>query len=1732
MEFSTNTQKKNLIDFLQQQTSDQPKNPAFTFIENDQARSLSYEGLHSQARAIAAGLLAKMSPGDRLILLCPPGLDYIRLFYGCLIAGVVAVPLYPPRKRQRTDRLDAVIASCGAKFAATSGDQFQNIQQFFQNSDALGEDSILCVDELLISETLAMYPELKPDELAFIQYTSGSTGTPKGVMIEHRNIVANLQALQDTTGCHGDDVFVNWLPLFHDLGLLNTLMLPVFLGSHSVLMSPASFVHEPRRWLQAMSEYRGTIGGAPNFAFDLCVDKIKDEQLDGLNLSNWRIAFNAAEPIKSETLTAFTEKFASVGFKSSAIYASYGMAEATVFLCGGKTIAEPVLKNFDVAQFAQGKVTDDSDASQLKTHVGCGQIAKHHKLLIVDPTSKEIKSDGKIGEIWVSGPSIARGYWQLDDINNTTFQAKTQCGKGPFLRTGDFGCIHEGELFICGRIKDVMIVRGVNIYPQDVELAALRSHESNPAKEAIAFQVDGEETVTLVQELKSVHVKSGLAQELCEAISAAITQQFELKTRVLFIKAGTLPKTSSGKAQRSAAKRFYLEGELAIVHSQSQVESLTQHSDLRSLNDTERKIREIWCKVLNRQDISGQSELYALGADSLDMTCILSRIQATWPVSLDMEQLYDSCTISDQAKLVSNALRNTSAPELQPIRAHKTLSGPASNAQKRIWYMNQVDTSNAMLNLPVVLKLAGKLNLSEFADAVSMVLAKHKIFHTVYSHTEEGLIQLLLNDASPVVQLLDLSTASNKQAKLEAEIDQLQACQFDLENGPVYKATLISLSEQETFFLFSVHHIAADAWSLENLIRQINCAYCAKPSAELDLEYLDYSIWQYKDSVQAQLQKGQQYFLKHLNGSPKTSVIPTDYVRPARQTFSGTKHSVSISKELAESLSQLSTQHNVTLFTTLFSGFQYLLYRLSGQHDLVIGTDVANRQSPETQALCGFFVNQLALRNQVDSQSSFSELLTSNGKVIKTALAHQSVPFDSLIEKLGIVRQQHHSPLFQVKFLLNANPLESFTIPGIEISKQPLAVTTAQYDVTLSIDPQGDGSYSANFHYNTDLFAIETVQQCADDYVALLTQVLQKAGSPLSLLPIASASLPQKHGYAIGHDNQTLQGQSIASMFVEKAAQQPDKTALIYAQQHISYRELSKRAAQLASFLCDICPENGLIGVHIPRSVEQVVCLLAISRLAQTFVPLDPDYPESRVHYMLENSEVEMVITFDAGHPHLEDYWGSVIELIDAEQFADESTEIGHFPQAKENAYLLYTSGSTGQPKGVLISHNNLFNLCRWYIDFAELNGETRLLQPIPLSFDASIKNIFSPLMTGGTLVLPDQGPFDPAKLLQQIKEHQVSIINCVPSFIYPLVDLAAVEYYAQLRSMRLLALGGEATDLQRLNGWLNNSNCETLLANIYGPTECTDISVAWKGDARDLRGAMPIGRPIYNVSVEVLNGDGSPANYGVAGELRISGAGVGNGYLGSASANQRFSQGEHGKQFLTGDLVRWDRDGQLEYLGRQDRQIKLNGIRIEVAELEKQLCAISGIDASRVLNVSDKLIAFVEPSDLTPPTPQQMRERLARHFPNSWLPKAFITLPQLPLLPNGKVDEKQLAGIDIPEQLLQREVQAPASELEGVVLSAWQTGLERDGICVADNFFDLGGDSIIAVKIVALLNEHGVKTSVTHLFEAPTIIGLAEKIKDSEEQLVETEEVQTPGSTFDMLDADDLEALMSSDLT
>lgn len=1042
---------------------------------------------------------------------------------------------------------------------------------------------------------------------------------------------------------------------------------------------------------------------------------------------------------------------------------------------------------------------------------------------------------------------------------------------------------------------------------------------------------------------------------------------------------------------------------------------------------------------------------------------------------------------------------------------------PLSYNQQGLWVLNQIMPGTSLYHTPVAVRLTGVLDVTALRNALNFIVARHESLRTTFNTIDGAPAQEVAREIVIELPLIDLSTEPERVREAAARriLERETRRPFDLSEGPLIRSLLVRVNEQEHILLVTMHHIVTDGWSVGIFQRELSCLYKAFTAAEpvalpdLPIQYPDYSSWQ-RRWFAGQLYESQlSYWKKQFETLPSVLELPTDHQRPnvqASRAFRSSRHTVVLSKQITADLKVLSQKQGATLFMTLLTAYEILCFRYTGEEDIVVGTPIAGRQMPETENLIGLFINTLPMRTNLGGHPSFLEAL---GRVKATALgayAHQDFPFERLVKEIQPERTLAHNPLFQVMFVLQNEESHPLQLPGLSTEHFRVDHSMANFDLTLDI-VERDGQLVCMFEANADLFEPDTIERLTGHFQTLLAGIVENPGQGISALPLLSDVERQQLLLEWNHTKTDYPSHKcIHELFEQQVRETPDTVALICDDRQVAYRELNEQANQLAHYLRKrgVGPDTR-VGVCVERSTDMIVVLLGILKAGGAYVPLDPDYPRTRLQFMLADAQVPVLITQEA---LLKNLPGNTTEIIYLDRLSEkiegESKCNPAIVTSPEHlAYVMYTSGSTGKPKGVAVTHRNVVRLVK-NTNYASFSTDEVFLQSATISFDASTFEIWGSLLNGARLALMPPGCASLGQLGQAIKRYQVTTLWLTAGLFHLMVD----NHLDDLRGVRQLLAGGDVLSVPHVQRVLAELK-DTRLINGYGPTENTTFTCCHTiTGAAAVNGSVPIGRPISNTSVYILDRSMNPVPVGVQGELYIGGDGVARGYLDRPELNAErfvrdpFSRETGARLYRTGDLVRYRANGEIEFIGRIDNQVKVRGFRIELGEIELALVEHPSVREAVVVvrkdNGDKHLAAYLAPQAGIKPSIDDLRDFLKGKLPDHMVPSVFVVLESLPLSPTGKVDRRALPSSDGLVPATVTSFAPPADELELKLKKTWERVLSKSSIGVNDNFFELGGHSLLAVRLFAQIEKSFGRTlPLATLFQSPTIKQLARVLRE-----------------------------------
>jgi amino acid adenylation domain-containing protein len=1730
----------NLCGLLRSQVAAREDWTAYEFLSDDLevAQALTYGELGHAAESIADCLAIHTRPGDRVLLAFNNNLDAVRLFWGCIVAGVVPVPAPAPdpqNAKASQSRLQGIVADARVKIALT-------VPNLLAAARAQApETPWLSLQELLSAKPLDDGVALGGDEanvgavrdLAYLQYTSGSTSQPRGVEITHMNVLAQCRALVEAEALDPDRLrALIWLPWFHDYGLIHGLIQPLYAGGTSILMSTVHFLLRPLKWLEAIDRHRVTHSGAPDFAYAACVQALSRAPNWTGRLDSWQLASCGAEPVRATTLDAFANAFSTHGFDGAAFAPSYGLAEAVLAVTVRTSITPLRRLTLDAQALDRHEVVEvPATAKGARTMVGCGPALTGFDLRIVDPETFRPCVHGHIGEIWVAGPSVGRGYWNQREETAAHFAASFEGQTDRtthYLRTGDLGFLWRDELFITGRRKDLILVHGRNIYPQDLELTAEMAHSTVRQAGVIAISVDkgSRESVVMLVEC-SRRPTPDVVRDLLDNVNKQIAMAHHIDLHeVVPLRAGSLPRTSSGKPRRSAARQLYLQGALEPMRLEARSPASDTLDDAAPDAALIETIAGLWREVLGLDDVGLDTDFFGLGGDSLLATQLVSRVKIRLGIELPIRSLFEAPTVRGLARQAAKALSRqtglvdgTVGQEMVKLDAPQSprRSGdqvPLSFSQERMWFMHAIAPESSAYNIPLALKLRGLLDLKALQWAWDQVVERHEILRTRFINTADGPAgEVMPAQAWPLeAAWLETHDGSDPDETLARHLADVCARPFQLDQCPLFRVHVVGTGEREAVLLIVMHHIIGDQWSFAALGQELAYHYNAAkvgtevPVPALPIQYADYAAWHRTWFSGERQARELAYWLHRLEGLEPLS-LNTDFPRPGQHSFQGASLRLPLAPSHIASLRALGAANGTSLSMVLIAALNVLLMRHTGKTDIAIGVPIANRHQLASENLIGTFVNTLVFRTDLGGSPDFKTVLSRVREVALEAFAHQDMPFEVLVRKLGTRSDPGMQPLFSVMFNMVNTLARDCVFDGMTWSRLDFDRASAQFDLTVIADAVYDGSIV--LEYATDLFEPETVRRMGEHLLRILHAAVDTLDHPVTTLPMLSDSeLSLLNAWSLGPRTEATR-HTVNECMSHGARLAPQDTAIELGQHRLTHCELDEASNRLAHVLRQRgVARNTRVGLCLPRSTNLVVALLAILKAGATYVPLDPEYPRQRLIFQITDADMALMITESAMSARLA-CDSLPILLLDTDHHLMASAasnplqpDITRDARPEDAAYLIYTSGSTGQPKGVEVPHRAVANFLTSMASAPGLTKEDRLLAVTTISFDIAVLEIFLPLAAGGTVVIASEAQAtDGSALAQLITTHGITAMQATPSRWHLLLE-SGWQGQPDLKAL----VGGEALTPSLASQLLDR--CGEVW-NMYGPTETTVWSSCWRVEPDKLQ-RISLGQPIANTSIQVLDAQLNPCPVGVTGEIYLGGTGVALGYFRRTDLTaERFIDqpaaafSENARLYRTGDLGHWRHDGSLEHCGRMDDQIKLRGFRLELGEIEANLLSHPNVERALVMLREDvpgqaRLVAYIVPHGQMP-TREQLRQHLRQWLPDHMVPAHFLKLDAIPLLPNGKTHRRALPA-PTETRAESSERLPPRNPTEQAIWSAWQETLELEDFGVHDNFFDLGGHSILAVRVVSRIE------TVLHrpcplglLFERPTVAELAEALAPEE---------------------------------
>ncbi|MGV8871023.1 MAG: amino acid adenylation domain-containing protein [Rhodococcus sp. (in: high G+C Gram-positive bacteria)] len=1600
---------------------------------------VTYAELDRRSNRVARYLVSRgVGPDLTVGLAVSRSVDLVVGMYGIIKAGGAYLPLDLDHPR---DRLEYIVGVADPVLILTDGTDDASLPDGVPTADVRMQASDRFEESRLRPEELVS--PLREKNLAYVMFTSGSTGRPKGVAVSHSAITAHLSWRQRRYEFRDTDVVLQKTPFTFDVSVWE-FFLPLHVGAQLFLAAPDG--HGDPDYLSGVirDEAVTVVHFVPSM-LAVFVDSCEESDLGSL-----RYVFSSGEELPRSTAT----RFAAVS--AAELHNLYGPTEAAI----------------DVTHH---RVVDDGSGP-----VPIGTAVDGTGLHVLDAGLQPVPP-GTVGELYITGVQLARGYVSRPGTTADRFVADPFAVGDRMYRTGDVvKRTSAGSLLYLGRTDFQVKLHGLRIELGEIE-AVLQRHRTVSQSVVVvrAGRLVGYVVPSRQGSIDLEELWVGLRETLPEYMQPAALLVLD-----------SMPLGSSGKLDRRLLPEP--EEERALFSEPA--------------SGTEITVAEEFSAILGVPSVSRNDDFFALGGTSLSATRLVSRLNARLEVRAAVRDFFDTSTVAGWAELLDTADRRTAGKHLGSIEWPEQI--PLAPAQQRMWFLNRFDPDSSVDNIGIAIRLSGPLDIDSLRSAIDDLVIRHSSLRTRFPEVDGVGTQVICGFDNVDI---DWRREVIGEAQLSDHVGAAVTAPFDVTAAPPFRVRLLELDEREHVLVVAVHHIAADGFSMVPLTTDVMAAYAARADGStptwspLPVEYVDYALWHRAvlgspEDPDSLLRTQERYWASALSGVPDTHTLATDRPRPQVWSGRGAKHVLTVGPDTHRALSELARRSGSTLFMVVHAALAVLLSRLSGSADVVVGTPVAGRGEAALDDVIGMFVNTLVLRTVVDGSSSFDEVMAGVREVDLSAFAHADMPFERVVEVVDPPRLQGVHPVFQVLVTFGNVGDMRFELGGLSVGAVDMDAATAKVDLDFTViekrsatdEPAG---LSIAVTYATDLFDASTIHSLATRVQALLDAVATDSSAVVGDLEVLGDDEREWLLDAVNAtEHEFDRTATLASMFDAQVSKTPNAVAITFEGQSLTYREFDARVNRAARYLIGrgLGPEAA-VAVALPRSLDLLVALYAVVKTGAAYVPVDPNQPADRIAYILETARVTSVLvdaSVDAalfavpvivpGNETFAEF--SAEPITDADRTASSRPE--------NTAYVLFTSGSTGRPKGVAISHSAIVNRLVWMQAEYRLTPSDVVLQKTPITFDVSVWELFWPLQVGARLVIaqPD-GHRDPAYLTKTIEREHISVTHFVPSM---LAVFAAELVAGRVESLRWVFASGEALPPSTARA-LVRLVPHARLINLYGPTEAAVDVTSHEFTAADV-GGVPIGLPVFNTAVRVLDTRLRLVAVGAVGELYLGGAQLARGYSARPDlTSDRFVADPFGaagtRLYRTGDLVRWSSSGELEYLGRSDSQVKLRGLRIELGEIENALARENSVAQAVAAVRADRLVAYVVPWGGRTVDAQALRDALGRTLPEYMVPAIVLELDSLPLGPTGKLDRKLL-----PEPLFERqEFRKPVTETERMVAGVFGTLLGVGEVGLDDDFFGLGGNSLIATQVVSRLGvELDAQVPVRAVFDASTVESLA----------------------------------------
>ena len=1653
-------------------------------INKDETRFVSYHDLYQDAHCYLKYLKEHgLKSGSELILLAEDNSLFLKIFWACLFGGIIPVPLSPIKTKEHQLKLKKVLQKLNNPAIFTSNEQWPVIQSLIEDDNILNKNSKIITETGTLTGEKLDYelPEnIKEETIAYIQFSSGSTGDPKGVTLTHQNLVYNTSDIKSATGITHKDCMLSWMPLTHDMGLIGVHLTGVISGINQYLMPPALFLRYPALWMQKAAEVKASLLYSPNFGYSYFLNGIKDTSFT-CDLSNVRVIYNGAEPISYELCERFQKRLASCNLHPNAILPVYGLAEASVAVTIPKPqtpIKQYVIDRKYLNTGNNVRFLSDANASKGIRFVEVGKPIPNCEIKICNDQMKPLPKE-QVGNICIKGKNVTSGYYNDD---TATKRVKSE---NDWIITGDLGFLtQDGTLVVTGRSKNILIFNGQNYYPQDIERAASKALEMASGMCA-ACQVYNDKLATnqLVVFIVTKEKPEKFAAKVQLVKDAVLYNVGIPAAQIIPIK--RLPKTTSGKVRYFKLIEDFQEGKFEALASKLDALTTNNSSIFEPKDELEYTIQDIFQSIFTNTTPLRKGKEYRNALSSLKMTQISLEIERRLHIKIELKDFFRAHTLEDFITLLKSKEKNNH----QKLQSKNNKYFELLPSQNRIWFIEELDADVHPYNINFNFKIEGTINAAMLQKSIKYLTQRHQMLRTAFSIDQNKITHVVSTNVQPDFTYSKVEN-NRSLSDLIPEVEKFVQSGFDLTKAPLLKTRLYEMQNGKYLLSFCLHHIISDGWSVQIFLSELKTTYEAfirnatPVLAKIDYNYQDYVSLYNSKNTQEKEKTLKSYWEKQLTDFPSLPSLPAIKTPKTNKNFEGDTITYLFNPASGRKINQLINTNGKTVFTHLITLLLILLYKYTGQSDLVLGTSTNGRNQAGFHNVIGYFINTLLLRMRFDAAMSYKSLLLEVETQLIDAYNHQEFSFEQLLNEARKLNGTN-SPLFNV-FITIQEPEEAFNLSSTETKTEMLPINDKASLTDLYFDfLYTKGKLELIIKYSLALFEKWQIQELAKHLDLILNWVYLNPESAINKFSLFSNTDIESE-IALQKLNKPVSKDS-AGTYLEKfkaaVAKSPHQVCVIENSKHITYSEIDRKSDQLATLLrikCKVQPENRIM-VILPRSVDLIIAILAISKCGAAFILVDTDYPVERIKTIIADSNPALIISDLLFNDFAVTSMQSLLQGADTVFKPLQPVPVT--PQML--AYIIYTSGTTGRPKGIMIEHKSLANYAENFKTYFSVNQSDRVLVQSSVTFDILIEEIFPALLKGATLIVNPESGRDTYSLIKILEAQKVSIVTTVPKIIESLNGKLP-----ETTNLRTLISGGDRIT----PAFIDSIPSHIHIYNTYGPSEVTVCATYYKITNRNETGK--IGFPVTNAQVYILDADKNICPMGVCGEIAVAGLGLARAYLNEPEVTQEkfiWHSIDGGKRmYLTGDIGRWNYDGSITFLGRKDNQIKTSGgIRFEPVEIENLLIKHPDIkEVASVVKSTEKGTKFLTVfyTGKYALNEAKLKDYLLEYLPLNMLPAQILYIEKMPFQASGKINYKRLQELYAPTK--QNTYQA--NNLEKMLCTVWKEVLQLEQIGVFDNFFDVGGDSIKALQIINKVAPEGYNIKLKDVFQYQNIHQMA----------------------------------------